>query len=157
MSDQPAMSPEEAVVRTTVVLTDLLAFSAPVASAAETKALASILETLKIIAERPDMVLGPDASQKFVQHQNKEKASLLYVLQNTVIEQAHILDAAVKTSSEMGWDMLSQKGMISAFRWVSELLKAVAVDLAPDLKVDRVDIEEYRKGREKDGPPPAQI
>ncbi len=85
---------------------------------------------------------GEEALSKFIR---EERAAVLFMVNNMLMEYVDTLTKAVSLSSEIGWDMLSQKGMISAFHWTGKLLVDLARELAPDMKVGTITMDEYKK------------
>lgn len=137
----------DAVRKTVAYLTTTFSVAREVAAEEEIEAVDRFLDILSVIGERPDMILGPDTSDA-VLTEKRYAASILMAMANVVSERGVLLSQSVTASAEMGFDMLSQKGMIAALCWVNKLCVENARGLDPELKVEFVD-PNSPKGKER--------
>ena len=126
-----------AVRQTVKYLYDTLVTANEVGDPEEKRTVNKVLDILGAIAERPDMILGPDTTEAVFQ-EKKYAASILMAMCAILGERGDLMKKSVEASAEMGFNMLSQQGMIAALSWVQKLCLENARGLDPDLKVDFV-------------------
>lgn len=101
------------------------------------------LQIVEKVAE-DSFVIKPDRLIPILQElEAKSCSSILLVLYNQILVNALPLQKAIEVSEEMGWNMLSQKGMVSAMKKDAEMLLGVAASLSPDLTVTHTSAEDY--------------
>jgi hypothetical protein len=131
MTDENMVLQVEAVRKTVTYLHTTLSAANEVASEEVGRTIGKLLQLLDEIIQRPDMILGLDATP-VVSGERKFAAVSMIAVANLIVERGMLLNKSIEASAEMGFNMLSQQGMVAALRWVNNLLLENARNLAPD-------------------------
>lgn len=128
----------QAVRKTVAYLITTYSAAREVAEEGESGTVDNLLTILRTIEERPDMILGPGSSDA-VAAEKRYAARILVSVVNVISERGVLLSQSAAASAEMGFNMLSQHGMVAALTWVNKLCVEYASGLDPDLKIEFVD------------------
>lgn len=126
-----------AVRKTAQYLIDTLTTANEVAGDHEKRLIDKVLSLLGAVWDSPEMILGPE-SVDVVSREKKYAARILMAMTGIIAERGVQLKQSIDLSSEMGFNMLSQQGMLGALRWVHKLCAENARGLDPSMEVETV-------------------
>ena len=106
----------------------------------ERRIMEGVLKIIDGVRANPKIALPEShaASDLFDRALREAAASSLVHLAVDCASRIKSLQEAEAISAELGWDMLSQKGMMSAFTWVYKMCVSTADSLAPGYVPDSV-------------------